>query len=279
MQLIRDDGLWSSGSPIVTGTKNAVPQGTTLPTGLTQTLVQNDPGFANPSTRDFRLISSSPLRDAGTAVPQGPSGRPFPAPLALPLFHPPLGAIQAVGAAVARPSVGTIDLGAFEYGTATTPPPTPPSGSCKVSANSAWVSTSMASQTGTFTASWDVTPSAASLDGALGLSFGPQTAWSGLAAIVLFDVSGRILVRNGASYQAATTITYAAGQTYKVKMVVNPANRKYSVYVQSPGGAEILLANQYAFRNEQTNASQLNSWSIVQTVPSATLSACNFALQ
>ncbi|AKT41002.1 hypothetical protein [Chondromyces crocatus] len=280
VQVLRDDGTWSTGNPIFVGAKNAVPQGSTVPTSLSQTITQNDPGFVNPGARDFRLSSSSPLRDIGVMTTQGPSGRPFPAPLALPLYHPPTGAIQALGAASARPVVGLIDLGAYEFGTGGSNPwPPDPPASCKVASTGVWTNTALATQTGTFTVTWNVTPSSSSIDGAVGLSRGAQTVWSGLAAIVLFDLSGRILVRNGATYQAATPFTYGGGQTYKVKMVVNVPNRKYSVYVQAPGGAETLLANQFSFRSEQTGASQLNNWTVVQDAGTGSISACDVTLQ
>jgi hypothetical protein len=137
----------------------------------------------------------------------------------------------------------------------------------------------MASQSGTFTVQWDVTPSGSAIDALLGLSLGPQSAYTGLAAIVMFDVSGRILVRNGGAYQAASVFSYTGGQTYKIRMVVNVATKKYSVYVKAPGAAEQLLASQYSFRTEQAGVAALSSWAMIQSAPAGTLQACNFSLQ
>jgi hypothetical protein len=279
VQVIRDDGDWASGSPVIGGTKNCVTNGTSVPGGLSQTIFQNNPGFVNVGALDFRLAAGSPLINAGANATSSPAGHAFPSPLALPLYHPPPGDIQTAGTAEARPAAGTLDLGAFEHGSGGPPPPPPPPSACQISDPGVWVNTPASAQTGSFTATWDVTPSAAGIDGVLGLSLGPKTAWTGLAAIVLFDVSGKILVRNGSTYQSAVSFYYSAGQTYKVKMVVNVGTKKYSVYVTPPGGMETLLASQYSFRTEQANVSQLDNWAIVQTEPNATFSACNFTLQ
>ena len=97
--------------------------------------------------------------------------------------------------------------------------------------------------------------------------------------VMVVDASGRILVRNGSTYSAATNFYYSAAQTYKIKMVVNPATKTYSVYAQAPGGAETLIASNYAFRTEQASVSQLDNWVMNQSVAGATLSACNFTVQ
>ncbi|HSO00173.1 MAG TPA: hypothetical protein VLS89_17895 [Candidatus Nanopelagicales bacterium] len=113
VQVVRNDGDWATGSPIITGTKNAMPQGSTGTFGLSQTLIQNNPGFVSEAALDFRLGPASPLCNIGVSVTQSPAGHAFPSPLALPLFHPRRG-LQAVGSAAARPVSGGVDLGAFE---------------------------------------------------------------------------------------------------------------------------------------------------------------------
>jgi hypothetical protein len=137
----------------------------------------------------------------------------------------------------------------------------------------------MASQSGIFTVSWNVTPSASNIDGVLGLSRGAADIWTDLAAIVLFDVSGRVLVRNGSTYQAATAFTYSGGVTYAVRMVVDLAAKRYSVFIHAPGAVEQQLANGYAFRTEQAAVSALDSWALHQDEPAGTLTACDFYLR
>jgi hypothetical protein len=48
-----------------------------------------------------------------------------------------------------------------------------------------------------------------------------------LAAAVRFNTAGLIDARNGAAYAAASAIPYAAGQKYRVRLLVNlPAKKK-----------------------------------------------------
>jgi hypothetical protein len=136
----------------------------------------------------------------------------------------------------------------------------------------------MASQSGTFTATFDVTPSTASLDSAVGLSAAPATAWSMLAAIVRFNPSGTIDARNGGAYAAAQAVPYAAGATYRVRMVVNVAAHTYSAFVTPPGKAELTLAQNYAFRTEQASVSSLASWAVAQVAASGKLAVCVVAV-
>ncbi|AKT41001.1 right-handed parallel beta-helix repeat-containing protein [Chondromyces crocatus] len=114
VQVLRDDGTWTGGSQLVKGVKNATPQGSAIPAGLTQGVTQDNPGFVNPSARDFRLASSSPLRSVGVNAPATIPGHAFPTPLARPLFLPPPGNAQASGGAASRPLASIIALGAFE---------------------------------------------------------------------------------------------------------------------------------------------------------------------
>ncbi|XXX74763.1 hypothetical protein WMF30_44640 [Sorangium sp. So ce134] len=299
VQVFRDDAKWVTGSPVIKGVNNAVPTGTTVPSGFAGTLIVADPGFTSVANRDVTLLQSSPLRNAGVSQTSGISGRSFPSPLAMPLFHPPKGAIAAVGGALRRTAVGAVDIGAFEFGsgTTTTPsepapteptpteptptePTTPtPAPSCPSVDAGEWVNTPLTTQWGTFTATWDVTPSASKIDGVVGLSSGAADQWTELAAIVIFDEQGNIRVRNGSRYEAATVYPYSAGTTYTVRMVVETSSRRYSVYVKPKNGSEVQLANRYAFRTEQAQIRSLNNWAMTQTVGSASLSACNFSMK
>src|SRR5204863_171368 len=90
---------------------------------------------------------------------------------------------------------------------------------CLTSAG-AWQNDSMASQTGTFEAQFDVTPSQANMAGVVGLSNGPASDRTALAAIVAFEPTGVIDARNGGAYAAAATIPYSAGTTYHFRLDV-----------------------------------------------------------
>src|SRR6185436_10143291 len=62
-----------------------------------------------------------------------------------------------------------------------------------------WVNTPFANQTGTFTATFDATPSeGAPLDVVMALSSGPKTAFGDFACLVRFNTTGKIDARNGA---------------------------------------------------------------------------------
>ena len=88
-----------------------------------------------------------------------------------------------------------------------------------------WGSTAFgAQQTGSFTAEVDGTPLASNIDGGIGLSNGPQTAFTGLACIARFNSSGFIDARNGGSYSAVNSIPYVGNQTYHFRFVVSLSN-------------------------------------------------------
>lgn len=173
------------------------------------------------------------------------------------------------------------DIGAYEVGAGGTPPPPPPpppSGNCTTAtAGSAqWQNTPFASQTGTFTAQWDATPAQANMDGITALSLGPQTNWSGLAAIVRFNSNNAIDARNGGTYTAVNNVPYVPNSTYRIRMDVNVPARTFSAWVTPPGGSEQIVAQNYAFRTEQQSVTSLDNFNVEAEIGSIT--ACNFTL-
>ena len=122
VEILRDsDASWTTGRRLVSGQNNWVPNASTnVPADWIGTLRGSDPGFVNLGGRDLRPAAGSGLVDRGIAVSVGPAGRTLPSPRLLPLDHPPL---RATMAAAARPKVGAIDIGAFEFGVAAVPPP------------------------------------------------------------------------------------------------------------------------------------------------------------
>lgn len=111
-----------------------------------------------------------------------------------------------------------------------------------------------------------VRPDSANMDGLVALSQGPQTTWSNLAAIVRFNSSGQVDVRNGSTYQAETVFNYVPGQTYRVYMAVyvspDPVSRphNYTVWVSEVGSPPVRLAYEYSFRTEQRDVTGLDNW-------------------
>src|SRR5438046_1929397 len=117
----------------------------------------------------------------------------------------------------------------------------------------------MASQTGTFEAQFDVTPSQANMAGVVGLSNGPAAAYGALAGIVAFETTGVIDARNGGAYAAASTIPYSAGTTYHFRLDVNIPAHTYDIHVTPPSSPEQLLGSNFAFRTEQAAVSVLSN--------------------
>ncbi|HYP26616.1 MAG TPA: DNRLRE domain-containing protein [Blastocatellia bacterium] len=140
---------------------------------------------------------------------------------------------------------------------------------------SQWQNRAFTTQSGSFTAEADVTPSASNIDAGLSVSNGPQTAWDGLAATVLFYTDGKIKAINGAGYTAGT-IPYVSNTSYHVRMVVNLATHTYSAYVRPAGGSEQVVGTDLAFRATQSSITSLGNWNVVADAGSIT--ACNFTV-
>ena len=114
-------------------------------------------------------------------------------------------------------------------------------GTVVVSAGAGWTNTAMPAQTGTFTATFQATPSASPTNALIGLSSGSRTTFSGFACAVRFNTTGKIDARNGSAYPAST-IPFASNKTYTFRLVVNVPARSYSVYVTPAGGSELRWA-------------------------------------
>jgi len=107
---------WATGAAVIAGGGNWVKTGAVqVPTQWTATVYGSDPGFADLTSGDLRPLAGSPLRDGAVAVPAGPPGFPFPAPLFPPADHPPAGVLPVPAIAEARPVDPFLDIGAYEY--------------------------------------------------------------------------------------------------------------------------------------------------------------------
>ncbi|PYX88879.1 MAG: hypothetical protein DMG67_16315 [Acidobacteria bacterium] len=124
-------------------------------------------------------------------------------------------------------------------------------------ADGAWHNNAFAARSGTFTATFDATPSVAQESAAVGLSHGAQTAFSGFANIVVFTTAGTIQARNGGAYTAASTIPFSAGVKYHFRLAINVTAHTYSIFVTPAGGSEITVGSNFAFRTEQNTVTSL----------------------
>ncbi len=145
-----------------------------------------------------------------------------------------------------------------------------------LTASTQWRNTPIAAQSAPFAASFTAVPSAANVDGVMGLSLGNASSFTSLAVVVRFNNMGSIDVRNGGVYAAAAKVSYAPGAQYRFRLAVDPAAHRYSVYVAAPGAAETALATNYSFRSEQGAVSTINNWSVF--ADAGGVQVCGFTL-
>ncbi len=114
------EAQWTQGSALIAGKNNWVKSGASnTPSQWTNTTTGSAPGFSNAAGFDFHPTMTAAIVDKGAAALSGPSGYPFPSPLAVPAYHPPDRKLMTVGTAVSRPAVAAVDQGAYEYGAST----------------------------------------------------------------------------------------------------------------------------------------------------------------
>jgi hypothetical protein len=139
-----------------------------------------------------------------------------------------------------------------------------------------WINGIIPTQTGAFTAEWDATPSTALNNSNVGLSLGPQAAFTGLAISGRFNPAGIIDARNGGAFAAANNIPFAAGVKYHFRADVNVPANMYSIYVTPAGQSEITIGTNFAFRTEQKGITSLDHWDAISQV--GTVALCNLVI-
>jgi hypothetical protein len=122
-------------------------------------------------------------------------------------------------------------------------------------------------QEGTFEIEYDVITAALGLNLVTFLSNGTPTDFAQMACSVRFNTSNQIDVRRGSGYDKDVTVTYSAGQTYRIRIVVDMTTNNYSVYVNGT-----LIASDYAFRTgADTSAFNTMGASDASTVKGSTI--------
>ena len=147
---------------------------------------------------------------------------------------------------------------------------------CILQVGNTFVSGTLPTQSGTFTAEWDSTPSTSLNNSNIGLSLGAQSAFTGFAIAARFNPSGDIDARNGGAFVAASTIPYIAGTSYHFRAVVNVPANTYSIYVTPAGQTEITIGTNYSFRTEQLGITSIDHWDATSSVGTITL--CNMVV-
>ena len=123
----------------------------------------------------------------------------------------------------------------------------------------AWKTFPVSQQTGSFTWTFRASATPTGSDAVIGLSSVPTTAFSLLAAAMRFNTSNTIDARNGGAYAAVNSFTYTAGTTYEFVCTINVTARTYSATVAQIGGTPVTIASNYAFRSEQSTATELDN--------------------
>lgn len=131
----------------------------------------------------------------------------------------------------------------------------PASAGLSLTSTSSWQAIPIGSKTGSFTVSFDFTPEQAAMDGVVGLSLGAADAYPDLACSIRVFTNNVFQAYNGGAgvYTAGESISYFPGQTYRVVMTVDLANKTYSVKVDNR-----TLAQNYAFRSSQATVAALD---------------------
>lgn len=146
-------------------------------------------------------------------------------------------------------------------------------------AGGGWINNAFTSQSTTFTAEWDATPSATNTDAVMALSNGPQSSFTGFACLTRFNSLGKIDARNGGIYGSASSISYTANTAYHFRLVVNVPSHTYSIYVTPGGGSEQVVGLNYAFRTEQSTVSALNNQGLIVDAATGSVRLCNFVIR
>jgi hypothetical protein len=134
-------------------------------------------------------------------------------------------------------------------------------------------------QTRIFTAAFDATAGAAvRTNDVIAVSDGAQTQINRFPVIVAFSETGYILARNGSNYTAANAIRYTNGAVYHFRLVIDVPAHTYAVYVTPPGGTEVTVGTNFAFRPEASGMKSLNSIGSLVDSDSGAITFCNFTL-
>ncbi len=111
---------------------------------------------------------------------------------------------------------------------------------------------SVGTKTGTFTASFDVSPAANGTDMATGLSGSAATSYGSMSAIVRMKDGKFDVHSTSGTYTADTIVPYVAGQTYRVEIDANVDTDRYSVRVNG-----ITIATNRTFRTAVSSITHL----------------------
>jgi hypothetical protein len=137
-------------------------------------------------------------------------------------------------------------------------------------------------QTGVFSARFTVVPSAAGINGAVGLGGNVVAAWNDLNCILRFAENNVIdaykgLPGGGGAYEADVALPYVPNRRYFIQMDIDVPNSKYSIWVTPPGEATVALATDYTFRSN-TLTGAINYFSTRIVNPDVSIGVLDFQI-
>jgi len=127
-----------------------------------------------------------------------------------------------------------------------------------LTSNNGWQNVPIQALANLSSATLKVTPLGNNIDSVVGLSYGQSNAFSDLALIVRFNSSGYIDVRNGSTYSAITLVSYRENQEYTFRFNIDIGNALYDVYLYGSEGETTIIADNYAFRTENSHINTIN---------------------
>lgn len=131
-------------------------------------------------------------------------------------------------------------------------------------ANAQFDSKPIPTQTGEFHAEFSAAASESPIDALVG--FGPveATGFGDMNILIRFNPNGMIDARNGDGYAAENEVVYAPNRLYYFEVDADIVAKTYSVTVTSPGEDPVVIASDYAFR-ENNFTGEINFVSYVQS--------------
>ncbi|MCH7850131.1 MAG: hypothetical protein IH845_00630 [Nanoarchaeota archaeon] len=146
---------------------------------------------------------------------------------------------------------------------------------CLTTTNS-WQNNVIATQSGSFSVSFDVIPDVVNMDGLVAISNGAGAVFDDFAVMIRFSTSGIIDARNGAVYSKDVSIPYTQNVKYSFVFEIDVVSHTYTVYVTPEGGSQQILALNYTFRSSQSTVTSLNNWGVYSGKDS--MSVCGFSV-
>jgi hypothetical protein len=124
----------------------------------------------------------------------------------------------------------------------------------------------------------------APIDAVIGLSNGAPDSFSDLAAIVRFNDSGYLDVRDGSTYRADIPVNYGVhwnAYVFELLFDVDTQAKTYSVDVRNKARYHDFerLASNYHFRTEQAGVASLDHFGDFVDWPTGSVAACYFTLE